>query len=167
MATKRQVFYSFHYKPDCWRVANIRNIGAIERNKPAPDNDWETIIKGGDEAIKKWIKNQMQYRSCTIVLVGNKTADRKWINYEIVKSWDAGMGVVGIYIHGLKNSQELISKKGNNPFDYITHGGTKGKLSTIVKCYNPAGANSKERYGWISRNIANAVEEAIKIRNNN
>jgi len=77
------------------------------------------------------------------------------------------MGVVGIYIYGLKNSQKLISEKGNNPFDYITHGGTKEKISTIVKCYNPAGANSKERYDWISRNIANAVEEAIEIRNNN
>ena len=166
MATKRQVFYSFHYKPDCWRVANIRNIGAIERNKSASDNDWETITNGGDEAIKKWIKSQMQYRSCTVILVGSKTADRKWINYEIVKSWDFGMGVVGIYIHGLKNSKGYISEKGKNPFGYITHGVTKEKLSTIVKCYNPAGSNSKERYSWISRNLANAVEEAINIRNN-
>lgn len=164
MATKRQVFYSFHYKPDCWRASTVRNIGTIEGNKPASDNDWETITSSGDEAIKKWIKNQMQYRSCTVVLVGNKTADRKWINYEIVKSWDSGMGVVGIYIHGLKNSRGYISKKGNNPFGYITHGGTKKKLSTIVKCYNPAGVNSKERYDWISQHLANAVEEAIKIR---
>ena len=166
MATKRQVFYSFHYKPDCWRVANIRNIGAIERNKPAPDNDWETITESGDEAIKKWIKDQMKYRSCTIVLVGSKTAGRKWINHEIIRSWDSGMGVVGIYIHGLKNSKGYISEKGNNPFDYITHGETKKKLSTIVKCYNPTGSNSKEKYDWISRNLSKAVEEAIKIRNN-
>ncbi len=167
MATKRQVFYSFHYNPDCWRASTVRSIGAIEGNKPAPDNDWETITSSGDEAIEKWIKDQMQYRSCTVVLVGNKTAGRKWINYEIVKAWDSSMGVVGIYIHGLKNSQGHISEKGNNPFDYITHGETKEKLSTIVKCYNPAGANSKERYNWILQHLANAVEEAIKIRNNN
>lgn len=166
MAKKRQVFYSFHYKPDYWRASMVRNIGAIEGNKPAPDNDWETITSGGDEAIKEWIKNQMQYRSCTVVLVGNKTADRKWINHEIVKSWNAGMGVVGIYIHGLKNNQGLISKKGNNPFDCIPYEETKEKLSTVVKCYNPVGTNSKERYDWISQNIASAVEEAIKIRNN-
>jgi hypothetical protein len=167
MTTKRQVFYSFHYKPDCWRASTVRSIGAIEGNKPAPDNDWETITSGGDEAIKKWIREQMKYRSCTIVLVGNKTANRKWINHEIVKSWDNGMGVVGIYIHGIKNSQGYITEKGNNPFDYITHGKSKTKLSTIVKCYNPAGSNSKERYEWIKKHIANAVEEAIKIRNSN
>jgi len=167
MATKRQVFYSFYYNLDYWRVANIRNIGAIERNKPAPDNDWEKIKKGGDEAIKKWIKEQMRYRSCTVVLVGNKTAGRKWINHEIVKSWDSGMGIFGIYIHGLKDDKGYITNKGGNPFDHITYGKTKKKLSAIVKCYNPAGINSKEKYNWLSKNLSNAIEEAIKIRNNN
>ena len=166
MATKRQVFYSFHYKPDYWRASTVRSIGAIEGNKPAPDNDWETITSSGDEAIKKWIKDQMQHSSCTVVLVGNKTADRKWINYEIAKSWDAGMGVVGIYIHGLKNKDKKISLKGNNPFDYINYGESGKKLSTIVKYYNPAGSNSKERYAWISEHLSDAVEEAIKIREN-
>ena len=52
--------------------------------------------KAGDVAIKRWIANQMDRRTCTVVLVGTNTANRKWINYEIVKSWDDGMGVVGI-----------------------------------------------------------------------
>jgi len=164
--TKRQIFYSFHYKPDCWRVSQVRNIGVVEGNKPAPDNDWEEITKSGDEAIKKWINDQMQYRSCTIILVGSNTANRKWINHEIVKSWRNGMGVVGIYVHGLKNSDGYISTKGRNPFDYITYSNNK-KLSEIVQCYNPAGNNSKEKYEWISKYISDAVEEAIKIRSNN
>ena len=164
MATKRQVFYSFHYKPDCWRASTVRSIGAIEGNRPAPDNDWETVTSGGEEAIKRWINEQMKYRSCAVVLVGNNTANRKWINYEIVKAWNDGMGVVGIYIHGLKNSSELISNKGANPFDYIPYGDTGKKLSAIVKCYDPAGANSKERYDWISKYISDAVEEAVRIR---
>lgn len=165
--TKRQVFYSFHYKPDCWRASQVRNIGAVEGNRPAPDNDWEEITGAGDEAIKKWINDQMNYRSCTVVLVGSKTANRKWINYEIVRSWNEGMGVVGIYIHGLKNSEGYIADKGHNPFDYINYGDSGKKLSEIVKCYNPGGSNSKERYEWISKYISDAVEEAIKIRNNN
>jgi len=167
MATKRQVFYSFHYKPDCWRTSQVRNIGVVEGNKPASDNDWETITSAGDYAIKRWINEQMKNRTCTIVLVGSNTANRKWINYEIVKSWDEGMGLVGIYIDGLKNSDGSISKKGNNPFDYINYDDTGKKLSTIVRCYHPIGKNSKERYNWISKYISDAVEEAIKIRKNN
>jgi len=108
----RQCFYSFYYNPDVYRVSQVRNIGAIEGNKPAHDNDWETITKGGEVAIRRWIVNQLKGRSCTVVLVGTNTANRKWINYEIIQSWDAKMGVVGICIHGLKNSAQKISYKG-------------------------------------------------------
>lgn len=163
----RRVFFSFHYKPDAMRASQVRQIGALEGNKPASDNDWETVTGGGDAAIKKWIADQIEGRTCTVVLVGQNTANRKWINYEIVQSWDAGMGVVGIRIHGLKNANGEIATSGDNPFDYITHGVTKMKLSSIVKCYNPAGSSSKDRYAWISQHLANAVEEAIKIRNAN
>ena len=43
----RRVFYSFHYKNDNWRAATVRSIGTVEGNKPASDNDWETVKKGG------------------------------------------------------------------------------------------------------------------------
>ncbi len=111
---KHRAFYSFHYAPDNWRASTVRNIGAIEGNKPVPDNDWETVKKGGDTAIKKWIADQMKGRSCTVVLVGTNTAGRKWINHEIIKSWDDGMGVVGIHIHGIKNSDGKVSTKRKN-----------------------------------------------------
>lgn len=163
----RRCFYSFHYKPDNSRAAQVRNIGVVEGNKPATDNDWETVTKGGDEAIKKWISEQMQGKTCAIVLVGENTANRKWINHEIIQSWDKGLGVVGIRIHGLKNLEGEISEYGKNPFDYIKYGSTGKYLSSIVKCYNPTGTNSKDRYSWIKENIENAVEEAIKIRSNN
>jgi hypothetical protein len=163
----RNCFYSFHYKPDNARASQVRNIGAIEGNRPASDNDWETVTKGGDEAIKKWIANQMKGTTCAVVLVGTGTANRKWINYEIIKAWDEKLGVVGICIHGLKNLNGEMSNKGNNPFDFIGYGSTGKMLSSIVKCYNPVGATSKERYDWISTHLANAVEEAIGIRNKN
>jgi len=163
----RRVFFSFHYTPDNWRVSQVRNIGAIEGNKPASDNNWESITQGGETAIKKWINEQMLGRSCTVVLVGSNTADRRWINYEIVKSWEDGKGVVGIHIHGLKNKDGNVSTKGANPFAYIGYGDTGKKLSSIVKCYNPSGANSQERYDWIKTYLADAIEEAINIRREN
>ena len=163
----RRCFFSFHYKPDSHRASQVRQIGTIVGNRPATDNDWETITKGEDAAIKKWIKGQMAGKSCTVVLVGAKTANRKWINKEIAMSWNNGMGVVGIHIWGLKNMDRKISKKGDNPFDFMTHRPTKQRLSSIVKCYNPKGTNSKERYAWITKHLANAVEEAIRIRKAN
>ena len=163
----RKAFYSFHYNPDNWRAAKVRYIGVIEGNRPATDNDWETVKKGGEAAIKRWIADQIQGRSCTVVLVGSKTAGRKWIDYEIVKSWDDDMGVVGIHIHGLKNSEGTVSVKGKNPFASIKYGNTGKMLSSIVQCYDPAGSNSQQRYQWIEKNLANAAEEAITIRKAN
>ena len=159
---KRRVFYSFHYKPDAWRASQVRNIGAVEGNRPATDNDWETVKRGGDAAIKKWISDQMKGRSCTVVLVGANTAGRKWITHEIVESWNEGMGVAGIYIHGLIDQDGKTTKKGQNPFGDISF--NDGKLSSIVKCYTPQGTSSTEKYDWIKNNLADIIEEAIDIR---
>ncbi|MFA5934603.1 MAG: TIR domain-containing protein [Candidatus Paceibacterota bacterium] len=159
---KRQVFYSFHYDNDHWRASQVRNIGAIEGNRPAPDNDWETVKKGGDQAIERWINEQMKYRSCTIVLIGSKTADRKWIKHEIKKSWENGMGLVGIYIHNLKNSVGSQGYQGSNPFDSFNHNGTP--LNQIIKTYNPPYNDSKQVYAYISNNIGAWADEAVLIR---
>ena len=163
----RKCFYSFHYKPDNWRVSTVRNIGAIEGNKPASDNDWETITKGGGEKIKDWIADQMKGRFCTIILAGSNTANRKWINHEIVKSWDDGKGVLVIYIHNLKDKDGNQSSKGANPLYYVTHGKTKKRLSTIAKAYDPPRATSKGVYSYIEDNIEDWIEEAIQIRKDN
>ncbi|MEJ5316219.1 MAG: TIR domain-containing protein [Tenuifilum sp.] len=161
----RRVFYSFHYKPDNWRASQVRNIGKVEGNKPASDNDWETVTKGGDKAIQKWIDDQLNGRSCTIVLIGENTAGRKWIKYEIEKSWNDGKGLLGIYIHNLKNSAGEQSNKGKNPFDDFTMQRDNKKLSSIVKTYDPPYTTSKNVYDYISEHIEDWIETAIQIRN--
>jgi hypothetical protein len=162
----RRVFYSFYYKEDNWRAAQIRNIGVIEGNQPVSDNDWEKVKRGGDDAIKRWINDQLNGRSCTIVLIGSNTAGRKWINYEIVKSWNEGKGLLGIYIHNLKDKDGKQSTKGRNPFDAFTMKRDNIKLSSIVKVFDPPYDDSQMAYNYIKDNIASWVEEAINIRNN-
>ena len=163
----RKCFFSFHYKPDNWRVSKIRNIGAVEGNKPASDNDWETITGGGDERIREWIAEQMKGRTCTVILAGSNTANRKWINHEIVESWNKGMGVLVIYIHNITDQNEKQCSKGANPLDYITHRPTKKRLSTIAKAYDPPRTTSKGVYNYIADNIEDWIEEAIQIRKEN
>lgn len=161
----RRVFFSFHYVPDNWRAAQVRNIGAIEGNVPASDNDWETIKNSGDTAIENWIKGQLKGRTCTIVLVGTNTAGRKWINYEIKESWNSGKGLVGIHIHNLKDRAGNQSGKGSNPFSGFTVGSDKKPLSNIVKLYDPPYSISTNVYDYIKNNIATWIDEAIEIRN--
>ena len=102
-------------------------------------------------------------KSCLVVLIGNGTANRKWINYEIEKAWNDKKGVVGIYIHKLKNTASEQDIQGNNPLDYVYHNGKK--LSSIVKTYNSSFSTSTYVYDDIKDKISNLIDEAIKIRN--
>ena len=162
----RRVFFSFHYKADNWRTSQVRNIGVIEGNRPVTDNDWEQIKRGGEKAIQNWIDGQLKGKSCTIVLIGANTAGRKWIKYEIEKSWNDGKGVLGIYIHNLLDKDAKKSVKGRNPFTDFTINRDKKKLSSIVKAYDPPYSKSTSVYNHISNNIVDWVEEAISIRDN-
>ena len=159
----RRAFYSFYYKEDNWRASQVRNMGIIEGNRPVSDNEWEEIKKGGDEAIKRWINEQMKGKSVVIVLIGSKTAGRKWIKYEIQRGWELGKGLLGIYIHNLKDKDGNQSSKGRNPFDDFTLNGVK--LSRIVKAYDPPYTTSSYVYNYIKENLADWVEKAIEIRN--
>lgn len=157
---KRQVFYSFHYDNDVFRVQQIRNIGALEDNKPVSANEWENVKRGGEASIKKWIDDNLRYRSCVVVLVGEETANRKWVRYEIEKAWELGKGLVGVYIHNLKDPRTGKSSKGKNPFEQFEFDdGTK--LSSVVKCYNP---NPNDTYNEIKDNLEDWIEEAIASR---
>lgn len=163
MPTKRRVFYSFHYAQDAWRASQVRNMGVVEGNRPATDNDWESIKDGGDRAIKAWIDKQLYGRSCVVVLVGSYTASRKWIKYEIKKAWNDSKGVVGIHIHGLQDRHGRTSPKGHNPFGYSYI--RDKSISSLVRCYDPPGYDSRARYAWIEKHLARMIEVAIGIRN--
>jgi len=160
----RSAFYSFHYKPDNWRAAQVRNMGVVEGNTPATDNDWESITKKGDAAIQSWIDGQLKGRSCSVVLIGANTAGRKWINYEIKASWDANKGLLGVYIHNLQDVLEQQASKGANPFSGFTLKNGTVSLSSVVKAYDPPYTDSKKVYAHIRANLATWIEEAIKIR---
>jgi Thoeris protein ThsB, TIR-like domain len=160
----KSAFFSFHYKPDNWRASQVRNIGAIEGNASVSDNDWEAIARRGDDAIQRWIDSQMNGKSCAVVLIGSATANRKWINYETVKAWNDRRGVLGIYVHNLKDVTGAQSLKGSNPFDYITLGDRGRRLSSVVQAYDPPYVTSTDVYGYIANNIEAWIDAAISSR---
>lgn len=125
----------------------------------------ESVKKGGDDAIEKWIVKQLEGRTCAVVLVGSGTAGRKWITHEIQEAWNGGRGVVGIRIHNLKNQQQAQSLPGANPFDHLFFVKNPSiHLSSVAKLYDPPYAQSTNVYAYIKENLAAWIEEAIKIK---
>ena len=160
---KRKVFYSFHYDNDVFRVQQIRNMGMIDDNEPVIENEWENIKRGGDTSIQRWIDNEMSKCSCVVVLIGQETYMRPWVKYEIQQAWFTGKGLLGIYIHNLKDPRTGVCYKGLNPFSMISvpYKGSQVNLSQLVRCIDP---QPYDAYNDIYINIASWVEDAIARR---
>ncbi len=162
----RKVFHSFDFARDSHRVSQVKNMGVVEGQPLLSSNEWEDVKKGGDTKIQEWIDEQMKGKSCVIVLIGNKTAGRRWVEYEFKKAWGDRKGVVGVYIHNLKNLSEVQDSKGTNPFNGFTLCEGKKQFSSVVKAYDPPYSSSTNVYDHIKNNLADWVEEAITIREN-
>ena len=137
----RRVFFGFHYERDMLRVAQIRNsvvvLGAGDTSCGLLDGaEWDIIRMGGDGAILRWIDAQLRGTSVTVVLIGAETANRQWINYEIVESVRRGNGLLGVYIHNVRDASGSTTAKGDNPFDYVTRRNTGAKLSKEYATYD-------------------------------
>lgn len=88
----RRVFFSFHYERDAVRAGQVRNSNVV-KDRSINTSDfidaakWEEIKRGGNVAIKKWIENQLNGTSVTVVLIGYETHTRKYVGYEIEQSY--------------------------------------------------------------------------------
>ena len=114
----KRVFFSFHYQRDVWRVNQIRSIPKIIGTAAAGFQDssiWEAAKKKGDAEIKRIIDEALENTSVTVVCIGNKTAGRKYINYEIKQSLKRGNGLVGIQIHHLEDNNGDTDSPGVTP----------------------------------------------------
>lgn len=165
----RQIFHTFRYRHDAWRVQTIRQIGSIEGQKLLSANGWEEVKRGGEAAIQRWIDEQLKGKSCVVVLIGQATAGRKWVKYEMRKGWADGKGVLGIHIHNLKDANGNQATKGRNPLDDVTVSTRNGStlLSSVAKTYDPPYSTSQYVYDHIKNNIEDWIEKAIELRQKN
>lgn len=109
----RKVFFSFKYE-DVSRAMVVRNSWVTKDKESAGFIDkaeFEEVKKKGDQAIKNWIDSQLKGTSVTVVLVGEKTCDSKWVKYEIEKSIEKGNGLIGIDISKIKDLQGDTSER--------------------------------------------------------
>lgn len=164
MAT-RTVFYSFHYQEDAWRVQQICKINALEGQPILNSQDWEAVKRRGDQAIMNWINQQMAYKRAVVVLVGEKTASRPWVQYEIKKAWREKKPLVGIRIHGLSDNYGNTTSPGANPFQQVL-----GYNHNHIQLHDPTAYSShgridtKQTHANIANNIQHWVDSTVTRR---
>ncbi|KRT13210.1 hypothetical protein ASU31_25760 [Pedobacter ginsenosidimutans] len=104
----RKVFFSFHYDNDVWRAMNVRNSWVTKPDTESAGYidhaDFEKILRQGEQAVKRWIDDQLFGSSVTIVLLGAETLQRPFVKYELEKSYARGNAIIGIFVNKLKNA---------------------------------------------------------------
>ena len=127
----RRVFFSFKYE-DVSRAMVVRNSWVTQGKEDAgfvDAADFEKIKRQGDAAIKRWIDNQLNGTSVTVVLVGQQTCSSRWVKYEIEKSIEMGNGLLGIDVSKIKDLQGNTSERcGEIPkgYDFYLWNNDKG-----------------------------------------
>lgn len=115
----RRTFFSFHHVRDSWRVGQVRNSWVTAPDRQAAGfwdaAEWEKVKLQTHDKIIKWIDEQLDGTSVTVVLIGTETSERKYVQYEIERSIARGNGLLGIYIHNMKDSQGNTDRAGANP----------------------------------------------------
>ena len=190
----RTVFFSFHYQRDIMRVQQVKQHYLTKENYTEAgyfDGSLEEKAKKeGDKAVIDLINKGLNGSSVLCVLIGKETYTRRWVDYEVLKSVELGMGVFGVRIHRLKDPTDGMDTAGSSPFEFLGFGGSSSSMQPIIK-YNSGWRNApnlkpitsnaaaylkgRERpllsdifstYDWVSddgyKNFAKWVEAAAK-----
>lgn len=90
--------------------------------------------------------------SVTVVLIGTQTSTRQYVGYEIKLSHKRLNGMLGIYIHNIKDVNSRTDTKGANPFEswYVERDGKKTYFSELYPTYDWVSDDGYHKLGdWI------------------
>ncbi len=157
--TEKQVFLSYHHELDHFRASKICSMRPLDKSVQFMRAFWEEVSKPSDTKMKEWIDNQLTQSDCIIVLIGEETAKKQWINYTIKQAYQLDRGMAGIYIHRLLDEEGNPSERGENPFDYLDLNGVK--FSRFVRVHDSEHIMSRYVYQDIQNHFSDLIDYAI------
>jgi hypothetical protein len=102
LAMARRVYFAFDYQ-DVFAVNQIRRAGQFVDRAVAGFSDasqWEKLKQKDDAVIRKAIDDALVGTTVTVACVGERTANRRWVKYELNASRKRGNGLLGVYLPG-------------------------------------------------------------------
>ena len=95
----------------------------------------------------------MKNKQAVVVLIGQETASRPWVQHEIEKAHADKRPMLGVHIHRLSSFGET-DLQGSNPFTTV---GING-----VPIYTPSGTNSADVRNHVTNNLPLWIETTIR-----
>jgi hypothetical protein len=119
---------------------NIEEVGYLE---PA---EFAKIEQQGEESLKRWIDKLLHETTVAVVFISKDTMKKKYVRHMIDKSWNKKIGIIGVYIHKLKDADGNQDIKGADPFtldyngirtyDWVDDNGEVNFFQWLDEAYN-------------------------------
>lgn len=159
----KRVFFSFHYDDVISFRANVVRQHHITKDAGEAGffdaSIWEDAELHGDASVKRLIDNNLMNTSVTCVLIGSNTWNRRWVRYEIIKSYERGNKLFGIHVNSIPDKFQHTLVQGPNPFGYL---GFYIKSDGDIDYYQESNDGSWIKYGDLEPSTKNFPES---IRN--
>jgi hypothetical protein len=116
----KRVFFSFHYQD----VIDFRANVVRQHWLTTPDREaagffdasiWSNAKLAGDVSVKRVINSSLDRTSVTCILIGTHTYVRRWVRYEIMKSFRRGNSLFAVHINSIRGRDQLKKPRGINP----------------------------------------------------
>ena len=155
----RRVFLSYYFEKDFARAEKIRAVNKRNNSIVFGEESWENIEEQADGKIQQWIEQQLEKSDCLVVLIGEETAKRKWMNYSIKRAYEMDKGIVGIFVHRLLDEAGDPSERGEDPFHFVDLNSIK--FSRFVRRFESEHVTERYVYHDIRRNLPALIEYAL------
>ena len=110
MAEKKHNIFISHYGEDERQLDSLkqrlRDHGCDIRNSSVEKKKYRPY-KVTDATIARYLRICIRWAKTFIVMIGEHTHKRPWVNYEIRNAARQGKAIIGIYEHGCKDGVEL------------------------------------------------------------
>src|SRR5579872_4402797 len=119
-----RVFFSFHYQD----VIDFRANVVRQHWLTKPDREaagffdasiWGNAKLVGDVGIKRVINAGLNGTTVTCALIGSNTYARRWVRYEIMKSFRRGNSLFAVHINSIRGRDQRTKPRGLNPLSQL------------------------------------------------
>lgn len=103
-----------HYHTDAEKIESLRNLLNKKGITTKDSSIYEAKAKNNannPDYIKSLIRPQIQWAGKVIVLIGSKTSQSDWVNWEIKYAAEKGKRIIGVFLSGETDADIPIELK--------------------------------------------------------
>lgn len=152
-------FYIFDTETDLFRAGQLAATTSGPTAATPTTLDYELLNSQRDDEVRHWIDEQLALSSCLVVLIGQHTANQRWVKYAIGMARQLEKPMIGVAIDKLVDEEGHQGIAGTSPF---ASAGMSPRALAALEIYDPPFATSAFARAHIKYSLPDWVELAVR-----